>query len=290
MESKKHIFITGITGNQGSAVAKYLLERNNLVTGLTRNANSEKAKQWKAQGVTIIEGDINNPASYKSCLDKADAIYFVQALQRKNQEILQGKLFIDAINSENNTHLVYASVLGADLNTAIPHFESKFELENYIKSKIHNYTILRPASFYENHLFPRIISDVAKGKYFSPLHIKCKQQMIGVDDIGKIAAAVISNKEKYNGKTISIATDEWEIGKIPQLFSEIINKPVSYKKLPGFITRLVMGKDLSKMFAYMNQHDFCVINNIQDVRDEFNISGDFRTWVNKYFTPESINK
>lgn len=290
MKSKKNIFITGITGNQGSAVAKYLLEKNYSVKGLTRNANSEKAKQWKAKGVTIIEGDIVNPHSYQSYLDEADAVYLVHALQRKDQEILQGKRFIDSIKSKNNTHLVYASVLGADLDTGIPHFESKFELENYIKSKNLNYTILRLASFYENHLFPRVVSDIAKGKYISPLHKMCKLQMIGVDDIGKIAATIISNKEKYYYKTISIATDEWKIGNIPQLFSAVINKPVSYKKLPGFITRLVLGKDLSKMFAYMNQHDFCVVSNIQDVKDEFNISGDFTTWVNKHFTPKTINK
>ncbi len=285
MEHKKNIFITGITGNQGSAVAKHLLEQNNSVIGLTRNANSEKAKQWKERGVTVIEGNINNPDSFQSYLDQADAVYLVQALQRKDREILEGKRFIDAIKPENETHLVYASVLGSDLDTAVPHFESKFELENYIKSKNLNYSILRPASFYENHLFPRVANDIKKGKYISPLNKMCNQQMIGVDDIGKIAAAVISNKEKYNNKTISIATDEWQIGKIPQVFSETINKPVSYKKLPGFITRLAMGKDLSKMFKYMNQNDFCVINNIQEVRDEFDISGDFRSWVHKNFTP-----
>lgn len=285
MEHKKNILITGITGNQGSAVAKHLLEQNNSVIGLTRNANSEKAKQWKERGVTVIEGNINNPDSFQSYLDQADAVYLVQALQRKDREILEGKRFIDAIKPENETHLVYASVLGSDLDTAVPHFESKFELENYIKSKNLNYSILRPASFYENHLFPRVANDIKKGKYISPLNKMCNQQMIGVDDIGKIAATVISNKEKYNNKTISIATDEWQIGKIPQVFSETINKPVSYKKLPGFITRLAMGKDLSKMFKYMNQNDFCVINNIQEVRDEFDISGDFRSWVHENFTP-----
>ena len=290
MELKKHIFITGITGNQGSAVAKYLLEQNNSVTGLTRNANSEKAKQWKAQGVTVIEGNINNPGSFESYLDQADGVYLVQALQRKDQEILEGKRFIDAIKPEKETHLVYASVLGADLDTSIPHFESKFELENHIKSKNLYYSILRPASFYENNLFPRVAKDILKGTYISPLNKMCKQQMIGVDDIGKIAAAVFSNKEKYNNKTISIATDEWQIGEIPQVFSEAINKPVRYKKLPRFITRLAMGKDLSKMFKYMNKNDFCVINNIQEVRDEFNISGDFRSWVNNNFKPKPINK
>lgn len=290
MKHKKSIFITGITGNQGSAVAKHLLEQNISVIGLTRNANSEKAKNWKEQGVNIIEGNINNPSSYEKYLDQADAVYLVQALQKKEQEIMQGKRFIDAIKPENKTHLVYASVLGADLDTDVPHFESKFELENYIKSKNVNYSILRPASFYENHLFPRVANDIKKGKYISPLNKMCNQQMIGVDDIGKIAAAVFANKEKYNNKTISIATDEWQIGEIPQAFSEVINKPVSYKKLPGIITRLAMGKDLSKMFKYMNQNDFCVINNIKEVRDEFNISGDFRSWVNKNFAMKTINK
>jgi len=290
MENKKYIFITGITGNQGGAVAKHLLEQNNSVIGLTRNTNSEKANEWKKKGVTIIEGNITNPNSFQSYLDQASTIFLVQALQRKDKEIQQGKQFIDAIKPENGTHLVYSSVLGADLNTAVPHFESKFELENYIKSKNLNYTILRPASLYENHLFPRIVNDIIKGKYVSPLNEMCKQQMIGIEDIGKIVAAVISNKEKYNHKTISIATDELQVGKIPQLFSEAINKQVSYKKLPGFITRLAMGKDLSKMFKYMNQNDFCVINNIQEVRDEFNISGDFRSWINKNFKPKTINK
>ena len=293
MEHKKNIFITGITGitgNQGGAVAKHLLELNNSVFGLTRNANSEKAKQWKAQGITVVEGNINNPKTFQSYIDKADSVYLVQALQPKDKEIQQGKQFIDAIKPDSNTHLVYASVLGADLNTAVPHFESKFELENYIKSKNLNYTILRPASFYENYLIPQVAKNILKGKYISPLNKMCKQQMIGIDDIGKIAATVISNKEKYNNKTISIATDEWQIDKIPQVFSKAINKPVNYKKLPGFITRLAMGKDLSKMFKYMNQNDFCVINNIQDVRDEFNISGDFKSWIDKNFSPQTLNK
>ncbi len=290
MKPNQHIFVTGITGNQGSAVAKHLLEQNNSVIGLTRNANSKKAKQLKAKGVTIIEGDMNNPESYESVLNQADGIFLVQALQRKDKEIQQGKRFIDAIKPDNKTHLVYASVLGADLDTAVPHFESKFELEKYIKSKNINYSILRPASFYENNLHPRVVSDILKGKYISPLHKKCKQQMIGVDDIGKIAATLFLNKEKYNNKTISVATDEWQISDIPQVFSEVINKPVKYKKLPGIITLLAMGKDLSKMFKYMNQNDFYVINNIEEVRDEFNINGDFRSWVENNFTPKTTNK
>ncbi|NNK73731.1 MAG: NmrA/HSCARG family protein [Flavobacteriaceae bacterium] len=282
MESST-IFISGITGNQGGALARQLLNQNKSIYGLTRDPDSNKAKVWKTKGVEIIKGDMNEPHTYQSCLDKADVVFLVQSLQGKEQEIQQGKRFIDSIKPENKTHLIYSSVLGADLNTGVPHFDSKYELENYIKSKALDYTIIRPASFYENHLYPRVAGDIKKGKYVSPLKRNCKQQMIGIEDIGKITSAIVSEKEKYNKKVISIATDEWLIGDIPDAFSKVMGKPVKYKKLPGIIARLAMGKNLSKMFKYMNQNDFTVINDIQGIRDEFNIEGDFKSWIAEYF-------
>lgn len=283
MKAQKKIFVTGITGNQGFAVADHLLKRGDTVLGLTRNSNSDKANKLKGKGVTIIEGNLDEPDSYKSYLDDVDAVFLVQALQRKKSEVEQGKQFIDLIKPENKTHLIYASVIGADLDTGVPHFDSKFEIENYIKSKKLTYTILRPASFYENHLFPRVASDIKKGKYVSPLNKTCNQQMIGIDDIGKIAQKVISNKSGYQGKIISMATDQWQIGDIPQAFSEAINIPVKYKKLPGLITRIFMGKDLSKMFRYMNKHNFTVVENIEELRKEFDIKGDFKSWISEHF-------
>lgn len=283
MTTGQNVFVTGITGNQGHAVANHLLKKGVSVIGLTRNANSKKALQLKEHGVTIIEGDLNNPQSYASELNSADSIFLVQALQKQQNEIDQGKVFIDAIDTSRNPHLVYASVLGADLNTGVPHFESKNELEAYIKSKDLNYTILRPASFYENHLMPQVAKGIYKGKYISPLKSNCVQQMIGVNDIGKIASQVITNKSAYDAKTLSLATDEYEIGDMAKAFSESLNIPVKYGKLPGLITRLAMGKDLYKMFKYMNKNNFRVVDNISDLRSEFNIEGDFKSWISDNF-------
>ena len=134
MENKKRVFVTGITGKQGAAVAAHLLKSGHEVMGLTRNANSEKAKNWNYQGVHIVEGDLNDAASFSNELNKADAIYLVQALQKKHSEIEQGKRFVDAVKTAKNQHLVYASVAGADLNTGIPHFDSKNEIEKHIKA------------------------------------------------------------------------------------------------------------------------------------------------------------
>lgn len=283
METNKTAFVTGVTGKQGGAVARHLLNKGYEVIGLTRNVNSENANQLKQAGATLVAGSLEDSSSYKEVLDKADSIFLVQALQKKQQEIDQGKAFINSINTEIKPHLVYASVLGADLNTGVPHFDSKYEIEKHLKTTELPYTVLRPASFYENHLMPQVVKGIRKGNYTSPLNKNCQQQMIGVDDIGKIAAKVISSRDAYSGKTLSIATDQYEIGQIPQVFSEVMNKPVKYGKLPGIITRIFMGSDLSKMFKYMNKNNFSVVKDINAVRKEFDIQGDFNSWVGQHF-------
>ena len=61
-------------------------------------------------------------------------------------------------------HFLYSSVIGADLNTGIPHWESKFKIENHIKQINLPYTIIRPASLFENFLIPQVKSRIVKGK------------------------------------------------------------------------------------------------------------------------------
>ncbi|MCX2718114.1 NmrA/HSCARG family protein [Lentiprolixibacter aurantiacus] len=283
MENKKRVFVTGITGNQGSALTRHLLDMGHKVIGLTRNVNSEKARNWKKQGVTLVQGDLDYPASFAQEMNQADAIYFFQALQKKKSEIQQAKRFIDALEQEKSNHLVYSSVAGADLKTGIPHFESKNEIEHYIKATGLNHTVLRPVSFFENDLIPQAASSIRKGKFTTPLKRSCKQQLIGVDHIGKIAAQVISQPEKYSGKTLTIATDQYQISDIPKLYAEAMNKPVKYKKLPGLIVRLAMGADLHKMFSYMNKHNFCPTEDINAVRKEFGIEGDYKSWAKQHF-------
>ena len=93
MTTQRTIFITGITGNQGGALAKYLLDQNFSVIGLTRDANTDKAKQWNAKGATIVGGNLDDPETFKSHLNRADGAFLVQTLQGKEGEIAQGKRF-----------------------------------------------------------------------------------------------------------------------------------------------------------------------------------------------------
>ena len=47
-------------------------------------------------------------------------------------------------------HFVYSSVGGAERNTGIGHWESKWEIEKYIRNLGLPATVLRPAALMEN--------------------------------------------------------------------------------------------------------------------------------------------
>ena len=60
METMKNVLITGITGNQGGAVARNLINENVKLFGLTRSTSSSKAKVLTSLGVQILEGDLDD--------------------------------------------------------------------------------------------------------------------------------------------------------------------------------------------------------------------------------------
>ena len=284
METVKNVLITGITGNQGGAVARNLGNKNVKIFGLTRSKNTSKAKELTALGVQVLEGDLDNPSSYKTYLENIDTVFFVQALEQGSKnEIKQGKMFIDELKNQGIKHLVYSSVLCANLNTEVPHFESKYELEKYIKRNEITHTILRPASFNENFLNPEITKRIKKGKLVMPLNKNVIQQFISIEDIGKIAAQVINGPEAYKNKTISIATDEKKVDEVADIFSQVLNKKITYQKLPRIITWLIMSKDLRKMFAYMNKNNFKAVKDIDALKKEFPDLGNLNLWIADQF-------
>ena len=284
METAKNVLITGITGQQGGAVARNLIDKNINLFGLSRNTNSGISKELSKVGVKVLKGDLDDLSSYKSHLENIDTVFFVQALEQgAKNEIKQGKMFIAEAKKQGIAHFVYSSVLGADLKTGVPHFDSKYELEKYIAENEITCTILRPASFNENFLNPEITKRILKGKLVMPLNKNVIQQYISTEDIGKIAAQVIKNPENYKNKTITIATDERSLAEVAEIFSQVLNKKVVYQKLPGIITWLVMGRDLRKMFTYMNKNNFIAVKDFAALKKEFPDLGNLNQWVTDQF-------
>ena len=146
MSSSKTIFVTGATGNQGGAVVKSLLDKGFKVKALTRNSSSRAATGLQSIAAEVVQGDLNDTNSYKKFLQDVQGVFSVQAFINGTQkEIEQGIKLADLVKEYHIDHLVYSSVIGADLQTGIPHWESKYKIENHIRELGQPFTIIRPS-------------------------------------------------------------------------------------------------------------------------------------------------
>ncbi|KAA8569018.1 hypothetical protein EYC84_000691 [Monilinia fructicola] len=74
----KIIVIIGVTGNQGNSVAqRFLQDPDYKVRGITRNPSSATAQSLSAQGVEILEADLDNVDSLISAFQGANLIFSV---------------------------------------------------------------------------------------------------------------------------------------------------------------------------------------------------------------------
>lgn len=66
MENKKIIAVVGATGAQGGGLVNAILNDTSgefRARAITRNANSDKAKELEKQGAEIVEADVNDKES-----------------------------------------------------------------------------------------------------------------------------------------------------------------------------------------------------------------------------------
>lgn len=280
MINNKTIFVTGGTGNQGGAVAINLLRSGFTVKVLTRNIDSAKAQELKKLNIELVKGDLNNADTYREHLKNVYGIFSVQTFENGvEKEINQGITLATIAKELGVKHFLYSSVAGANLNTGVPLMDSKMKIENHIKQTGLPFTIIRPTSLYENFLIPQVKKGILKGKLVQPINSDTIQQYVAADDIGKAAVKIFLNSDLYLGKTIPLATEQLNAREVADIFSAVLNKKMVFKKLPVLITRLFMGKDLYKMFKWINEKSSFLKEDVESTRKEFPNLLSLKNWI-----------
>src|SRR5262245_43909728 len=152
MSSPSTILVTGATGQQGGALARLLLARGRHVRALTRTIDSPAANELRSRGAELAVGDFEDRASLERAMRGVDAVYLMATpfAAGIDAEIRQGTTAADVAAEAEVRHLVYSSVSDADRQTGIPHFDSKYAIEQHIRRLGIPYTIIAPAYFMEN--------------------------------------------------------------------------------------------------------------------------------------------
>lgn len=249
MNSDKIILVTGATGQQGGATARHLLKNGWSVRGLTRNQNSPAAQALAETGVEVVQGDLDDRASLDRALEGVYGVYsFPNMASGIEGEVRQGKLMADAAKAAGVAHFVQGSVGGAERQSGVPHFESKWQVEEYVRSLGLPATFLRPAFFMDNFNWSR--EAIFDGTFTSMgLDADKSLQMIAVADIGAFAALVFDNPQEYIGQRLEIAGAELTESQMVQIMSDVTGREVTLAPPAG----AALNEDMTKMYAWFNE-------------------------------------
>ncbi|GAB4036038.1 NmrA/HSCARG family protein [Spirosoma jeollabukense] len=250
MTVKPVILVTGATGNQGSAVTKSLLEQGTFtVRALVRHKASEKAKALESLGAELVEGDFEDIKSLDEALLDAYGVFSMQDFSHgADTEVKQGKTLADLAKKAVVNHFVYSSVGSANRHTGIPHFESKYAIEEHIRMIDLPYTILRPVYFMYNYRGMRDMID--KGLIELPLRPETTLQQLSEQDYGSMVATVFADRDRFVGKEIDVASVDIPMTKLAETFSQVVNKPVRYQQMSFDSFREQAGEETALMFTW----------------------------------------
>ena len=289
MNQKKIIAIVGATGAQGGSLAKAILADKNSefsVRALTRNTQSDKAKELTQLGAEVIEGDIDDEASLKKLLQGAYGAFFVTffwAHFSAEKEMEEAKRMADAAKEAGVQHVIWSTLedtrkyvpLDDDRMPTlhgkykVPHFDGKGEADHFFTDAGVPTTFLRASFYWDNFIYfgagPKKGPD---GKLYLTFPLDDKKMAgIASDDIGKAAYGIFKAGKDLVGKTIGIAGEHLTGTEMASAMSKAIGQEVIYNNVTPDTYRsfgFPGADDLGNMFQFYRDFEE-VCNTVRDV-------------------------
>lgn len=196
----------------------------------------------------------------------------------KDEEISLGKSIADAAVAAKAHYLIWSSMVSPTRISGgkfpnVDHFESKYDVEQYIRTLPIKSAFFVPGSFMQNFARPNTITALGDGTYalFNIHASELKMPYIDIAaDTGKWVGAILAEREKYEGKGICAATRLYTQAETAELISKATRKMVKHVRIPverfegylpeGFRTQLsemtqymqfgYYGKDMEKDVAW----------------------------------------
>ena len=306
---KKIITVFGATGAQGGGLAHAILQDKNsefTVRAVTRDINSDKAKELAALGAEIVTADIDNPDSVDKVLEGAYGAYFVTffwAHFSPEIEKAEADIFANAAKKAGLKHAIWSTLedtrefvpLSDDrmptLNGQykVPHFDGKGESDKLFTAAGVPTTFLLASFYWDNFIYfgagPKRGED---GKLVLTLPIgDSKMAGISSEDIGKCAYGIFKKGTDLVGKKIGVAGEQLTGSEMVNAMSKTLGEPVVYNNIPAAVYRsfgFPGAEDLGNMFQFYDEFEK-ELNKTRDVGYSKQLNPElmrFEQWLTKY--------
>ncbi|KAF9245745.1 NAD(P)-binding protein [Melanogaster broomeanus] len=261
------ILVTGATGKQGRSLIEALGRPSSAgsedatqstepafrVLALTRKASSPGAQRLaKEKHVEIVEGDLDSPESIRKIFEDRKnkggiwGVYCVLAYPglgaNADGEERQGKMMADLALEYGVSTFIYSSDERAgEKNDQYMRFSwrAKASVEQYVKSlseKGLSWTIMHPGFFLDN--FDGLIGAITVAVVANGLKPDTTVGVIDSVDIGRVAAAVFRNPDRYKHEELVVMGDVVTISQLQETYKTTTGRPL--RAIPAFLARALI--------------------------------------------------
>ncbi|KAL7953121.1 NAD(P)-binding protein [Trichoderma compactum] len=217
------VFVCGVTGTQGGAVARKLLFENVEVTAIARDLSSPQAQSIEALGAKLFPGNFDDTYTLGRALAGCTAAFlnFSPDFNDWTAELRWAKSIIAAARNAGVKHILYSSGFAVNDPERLEHWDpdsvvaivllSKQSIEKEVRGAGFDYwTILRPGNFMANYLPPKVVmyGDLPQsGIWQTALLEETTLPMVDEDTISRFISAAILNPAKFTGQEIELADE-----------------------------------------------------------------------------------
>jgi uncharacterized protein YbjT (DUF2867 family) len=306
VDEKKIIAVVGATGAQGSGLCRAILNDKNggyRVRALTRNPDSDKAKELSKLGAEVVAADVDDEKSLEKAFRGAHGAFCVTFFWEHlspEKEFAHASAMARAAKSAGVKHVIWSTLedtrkwvpLSDDRMPTlmgkykVPHFDAKGEADKVFTDLGLPVTIL-PTSFYWENLIhfgmgPKRGPDEKLAITF-PMGNR-KLPGVASDDIGKCAYSIFKKGPEFIGKTVGIAGEHLTGAQMAAALTNAIGEEVRYNDVPPEMYRsfgFPGADDLGNMFQFKRdfEHIFCGARDIGIARSLNPSLQTFQAWL-----------
>jgi uncharacterized protein YbjT (DUF2867 family) len=282
MSEQKIIAVIGATGAQGGGMVRAILKDPSAgfaVRAITRDVNSDKAKELAKMGAEVVAADIDDVESVKRAFEGAYGAFcvtFFWAHFSPEKEIVEAGNMAKAAVATGLKHVIWSTLedtrkwVPLDDNRMptlmgkykVPHFDGKGEADRLFSDL--PTTWLLTSAYWENLIYfgwgPKRGPDGKLAITF-PMDDK-KLPGIGVDDIGKCALGILKRGNEFIGRKIGISGDQLTGAQMAAALTRALGQEVIYNAVSPEVYRgfgFPGAADLGNMFQFKRDFEeyFC---------------------------------
>lgn len=285
----KIIAVLGATGAQGGGLVRAILNDPSgefNVRAITRDADSDKARQLANMGAEVVVADADDRESLERAFDGAYGAFCVTFFWEHfspEKEFAQARNMAEAAKASGVEHIIWSTLedtrkwipLSDDRMPTlmdkykVPHLDTKGEADEIFKGLGLPVTLLGTSFYWENFIYFGMEPQKGPDGRLAITFPMGDTRLSGIasDDIGKCALGIFKKRDEYIGQWIGIAGEHLTGDQMATSLSRALNREIVYNSVEPHVFRsfdFPGAEDIGNMFQFFRDFEdyFCGARNL----------------------------